>query len=212
MKDLLIQYSNQNDISISNNFCNNWYSMVISMKWFYFQVYSILFWDQRGNWEWTSLSEYPPMCSIYHMISHENAGKVHLTKPICAMNEDWHGLVRYLVRGLTRTVFYRGSRVDGYPTWQWRRSTDSLDHAHCRHNIYVALSEWVSLLRLVYDKNNDDDLIIIKSNSCWRIANMARAETPTWQGAKKARRKRVSRVGVTRLLWKFIKVFSFQCN
>ena len=148
------------------------------------------------------MSENPPMCTIYHMISHENAGKVHLTKPICAMNEDWHGLVRYLVPGLMRTVFYRGSRVDGYPTWQWRRSTDSLDHAHCRHNIYVAMSEWVSLLRL-YDKNNDDDLIIIKSNSCWRIANMARAKTPTWQG-KKARRKRVSRVGVICLLWKFI--------
>ena len=123
------------------------------------------------------------MCTIYHMISHENAGKVHLTKPICAMNEDWHGLVRYLVPGLMRTVFYRGSRVDGYPTWQWRRSTDSLDHAHCRHNIYVALSEWVSLLRL-YDKNNDDDLIIIKSNSSWRIANMTKVRDSHLKGQK----------------------------
>ena len=147
--------------------------------------------------------------NVYH-ISHDfswERWESPFDKAICAMNEDWHGLVRYLVPGLMRTVFYRGSRVDGYPTWQWRRSTDSLDHAHCRHNIYVALSEWVSLLRL-YDKNNDDDLIIIKSNSCWRIANMARAETPTWQG-KKARRKQVSRVEVLR---KFIKVFSLHRN
>ena len=28
LKDLLFQSSNQNDLSVSNHFCNNWYSMV----------------------------------------------------------------------------------------------------------------------------------------------------------------------------------------